>query len=34
MDNVYISAQQNGQATLTHFANDTSNKTYRYIIVA
>jgi hypothetical protein len=33
MDNVYISAQQNGQATLTHFANDTSNKTYRYIIV-
>ena len=34
MDNVYISSQQNGQATLTHFANDTSNKTYRYIIVA
>ena len=33
MDNVYISAQQTGQATLTHFANDTSNKTYRYIIV-
>jgi len=33
MDNVYISAQQNGQATLTHFANDTPNKTYRYIIV-
>jgi hypothetical protein len=33
MDNVYISSQQNGQATLTHFANDTSNKTYRYIIV-
>jgi hypothetical protein len=33
MDNVYISAQQNGQATLTHFANDTANKTYRYIIV-
>jgi hypothetical protein len=33
MDNVYISAQQNGQATLTHFANDTSSKTYRYIIV-
>jgi hypothetical protein len=33
MDNVYISSQQNGQATLTHFANNTSNKTYRYIIV-
>jgi len=33
MDNVYISSQQTGQATLTHFANDTSNKTYRYIIV-
>jgi hypothetical protein len=33
MDNVYISAQQNGQATLTHFANNTSDKTYRYIIV-
>ena len=33
MDNVYISAQQNGQATISHFANNTSNKTYRYIIV-
>ena len=33
MDNVYISSQQNGQATITHFANNTSNKTYRYIIV-
>jgi hypothetical protein len=33
MDNVYISAQQTGQATLTHFANDTPNKTDRYIIV-
>lgn len=33
MDNVYISSQQNGQATITHFANDTANKTYRYIIV-
>jgi hypothetical protein len=30
---VYISAQQNGQATITHFSNNTSNKTYRYIIV-
>ena len=33
MDNVYISAQQNGQATISHFANNTSDKTYRYIIV-
>ena len=33
MDNVYISSQEKGQATISHFANDTSNKTYRYIIV-
>jgi hypothetical protein len=33
MDNVYISAQEKGQATISHFANNTSNKTYRYIIV-
>jgi hypothetical protein len=33
MDNVYISSQQKGQATLTHFANDTSSKTYRYVII-
>ena len=33
MDNVYISAQQKGQATITHFANNTANRTYRYIIV-
>jgi hypothetical protein len=30
---VYISAQQTGQATISHFANNTSGKTYRYIIV-
>lgn len=30
---VYISSQTNGSATLTHFANDTANKTYKYIIV-
>ena len=30
---VYISSQSNGSATLTHFANDTANKTYKYIIV-
>lgn len=33
MDNVYISSQQKGQATITHFANDTADRTYRYIIV-
>jgi hypothetical protein len=32
-DNVYVSDQQPGQATITHFANDTSSKTYGYIIV-
>lgn len=31
--NVYVSSQQQGQATLTHFANNTADKTYRYIIV-
>ena len=33
MDNVYISSQQKGQATLSHFANNTANKTYKYLIV-
>jgi len=33
MDNVYVSAQQKGQATITHFANNTSNKTYGYVII-
>jgi hypothetical protein len=32
-DNVYVSSVSKGQATLTHFANDTANKTYKYIIV-
>ena len=31
--NVYVSSQQKGQATLTHFANNTADKTYRYIVV-
>lgn len=31
--NVYVSAQQKGQATLSHWANSTANKTYGYIIV-
>lgn len=31
--NVFVSSQQKGQATLTHFANNTADKTYKYIIV-
>lgn len=31
--NVYVSSQQKGQATLTHFANNTADKTYKYIVV-
>lgn len=31
--NVYISAQQTGQATISHFANDLADKTYGYILV-
>lgn len=33
MDNVYVSAQQKGQATVSHFANNTSNNTYGYVII-
>jgi hypothetical protein len=33
MDNVYVSAQTNGSATLSHFANSTASKTYGYVIV-
>lgn len=32
-DSIYISSQQQGQATVSHFANDTANKTYRYVII-
>ena len=31
--NVYVSSQTNGSATLSHFANDTSGKTYKYVVV-
>lgn len=31
--NVYVSAQTQGSATITHFSNDTANKTYGYILV-
>jgi hypothetical protein len=32
--NVYVSARSSGSATLKHFANNTADKTYGYIIVA
>jgi hypothetical protein len=31
--NVYISSQTNGSAVVSHFSNDTANKTYKYVIV-
>jgi hypothetical protein len=31
--NVYVSAQQRGQATITHWANNVANKTYGYVII-
>jgi hypothetical protein len=31
--NVYISSQTNGSAVVSHFANDTANKTYKYVVV-
>jgi hypothetical protein len=31
--NLYVSTQQQGQATISHWANATADKTYGYIIV-
>jgi hypothetical protein len=31
--NIYVSSRGKGTATLTHFANSTSDKTYNYVIV-
>ena len=31
--NIYVSAQAKGSATITHYANDTANKTYAYVVV-
>lgn len=31
--NLYVSARQQGQATITHWANATADKTYGYIVV-
>jgi len=32
-DNIYVTSQQQGQATIGHWANDTEDKTYGYIVV-
>lgn len=31
--NIYVTSQTKGEAVITHFSNDTANKTYAYIIV-
>jgi hypothetical protein len=31
--NIYVSSRQQGQATVSHWANSTANKTYGYIVV-
>jgi hypothetical protein len=31
--NVYVSAQVNGSATISHFANSTADKTYGYVLI-
>ena len=33
LSNIYVSAQQQGQATVSHWANSTASKTYGYIVV-
>lgn len=32
-DNVYVSSQTKGQAVVSHFANNTADKTYKYLVV-
>jgi hypothetical protein len=31
--NIFVSSQSQGQATISHYANDTADKTYAYILV-
>lgn len=31
--NIYVSSQSKGEAVISHFSNDTANKTYAYILV-
>jgi hypothetical protein len=33
LTNIYASSQGQGTATISHFANSTANKTYRYAII-
>ena len=33
LSNVYVSAQTQGSATISHYSNDTADKTYGYILV-
>jgi hypothetical protein len=33
LTNIYASSQGQGTATITHFANSTANKKYRYAII-
>ena len=33
LSNVYVSAQTQGSATISHYANNTANKTYGYVLV-
>lgn len=32
-DNVYVSARTQGSATISHFSNDTADKTYGYVVI-
>jgi hypothetical protein len=31
--NIYVSSQTKGSAVISHYANDTANKTYAYILI-
>jgi hypothetical protein len=33
LTNIYTSSQGQGTATITHFANSTANKTYKYVVI-
>lgn len=33
MDNVLVTSQSKGQAIVSHYANDTADKTYKYLVV-
>jgi len=31
--NIFVSSQSAGEATISHYANDTADKTYAYILI-